>query len=60
MFHIEGRRFPFWIQEAEWPVSATGKPMKFISQKSVYQVEVKQYIFEDVDTHEQVIVEQFY
>jgi len=34
--------------------------MKFISQKSVYQVEVKQYIFEDVDTHEQVIVEQFY
>lgn len=56
-FHIEGQKYPRWLQEAEWPFS-NGKPMRFLYQKNKNQ-EVKQYFFEDVDTKELRIIEQF-
>ena len=33
-FHIEGRKYPRWVQEPEWPVY-NGKPMKFIRTEKV-------------------------
>lgn len=29
-FHIEGRKWPYWIQEPDWPAN-NGKPMKYVS-----------------------------
>ena len=63
-FHIEGTKYPRWIQGGEWPVSKSGKPMRFVEQKRkigkgyeniLYTV----YIFEDVDTLQIRTVEQF-
>ena len=63
-FHIEGTKHPRWIQGGEWPVSKSGKPMRFVEQKRkigkgyeniLYTV----YIFEDVDTLQIRTVEQF-
>ena len=63
-FHISGMRYPRWVQGGEWPVSKSGKPMRFVKQKCqkgkglenmLYTI----YIFEDVDTLEQRIIEQF-
>ncbi len=63
-FHIEGTKYPRWVQVGEWPVSKSGKPMRFIEQKlkkgkayenMLYTI----YVFEDVDTLEKRIVEQF-
>lgn len=63
-FHIEGTKYPRWIQGGEWPVSKSGKPMRFVKQKQkkgkgyenmLYTV----YEFEDVDTLEIRTVEQF-
>lgn len=56
-FHITDRKRPRWIQGAEWPMGKTS-PMKFISQKS--KGESVQYLFEDTDTGDRRIVEQFY
>ena len=56
-FHITDRKRPRWIQGAEWPMGANS-PMKFISQKS--RGESVQYLFEDVDTGDGKIIEQFY
>jgi len=62
-FHIDGK-YPRWVQGGEWPVSASGKPMRFIGQKRkkgkgyenmLYTI----YTFEDVDTGEIRTVEQF-
>ncbi len=63
-FHIEGTKYPRWIQGGEWPVSKSGKPMRFVEQKRkkgkglenmLYTI----YVFEDVDTLEKRTVEQF-
>lgn len=64
LFHIESNKYPRWIQEAEWPVGEDGIPMKFISQKAkkgkAYQTMLHtEFVFEDVKTGEQRIVEQF-
>ena len=32
-FHIEGIKYPRWVQGGEWPVSQSGKPMRFVEQK---------------------------
>lgn len=32
-FHVSGIIYPRWVQEAEWPVSPSGKPLRFIKQK---------------------------
>ena len=64
MFHITGNQFPRWVQEAEWPISPTGKPMRFVEQKRKKGKEYRMtmythFIFEDVDTGETRIVDQF-
>lgn len=57
VFPRAGKGYPMWVQEAEWPVS-NGKPMKYISQK-VNMFAISYYTFEDVDTGEQRVIEQF-
>ena len=57
-FHIEGRKYPHWIQPAEWPVS-NGKPMRYIKTTKV-NPEFVQHHFEDVDTGEARIVDDFF
>lgn len=57
LFHTENSKRPRWIQGAEWPMGDRS-PMKYISQKR--KGECVQYLFEDVDTKETRIVEQFY
>ena len=63
-FHVSGIVYPRWVQEAEWPVSASGKPMKFIKQKRKKGKEYENmlytlFCFKDVDTGEERVVEQF-
>lgn len=50
-----GKR-PFWIEGPEWPV-CNGKPMVYVSKKVTG--DLFQYKFEDPETGEQRIVEQF-
>lgn len=57
LFHIEGRKYPHWAQESEWPMGKNS-PMKFIRQKQ--DGDQVLYWFQDVDTGEEKIVEQFY
>ena len=63
-FHVSGIIYPRWVQEAEWPVSPNGKPMKFVKQKRKKGKEYENmlytlFYFEDVDTGEERVVEQF-
>jgi hypothetical protein len=63
-FHIEGKNIPRWIQDPEWPVGEDGTPMKFVSQKrkkgKPYDTMLfTEFLFEDVKTGKQRIVEQF-
>lgn len=63
-FHVSGIIYPRWVQEAEWPVSPSGKPLRFIKQKRKKGKEYENmlytlFYFEDVDTGEERIVEQF-
>ena len=58
MFYVEGRKYPRWIQESEWPLSKTGKPTKFLRQKSIG--ELTYYYFLDVDTDEEIEIMQSY
>ncbi len=58
VFHIEKNKYPRWIQSAEWPLSKTGKPTKFLRQKNVG--EVSYYYFLDMDTNEEIEVMQAY
>lgn len=63
-FHLEGTKYPRWVQGGEWPVSKSGKPMRFVEQKRkkgkgyenmLYTI----YTFEDVDTGEIRTIDQF-
>ena len=58
MFYVEGQKYPRWIQSSEWPLSKTGKPTKFLRQKS--KGEITYYYFLDVDTNEEIEVMQSY
>ena len=63
-FHIEGIKYPRWIQGGEWPVSKSGKPMRFVEQKKkkgkeYAQMLYTQYFFQDVETGEIRVIEQF-
>ena len=58
MFFIEGQKYPRWIQASEWPLSKTGKPTKFLRQKS--KGEISFYYFLDVDTNEEIEIMQAY
>ncbi len=64
MFHITGNRFPRWVQEAEWPLAPSGKPMRFVEQKRKKGEEYRMcmythFYFEDVDTGEIRVIDQF-
>lgn len=64
LFHIESNKYPRWIQEAEWPMGEDGIPMRFISQKrkkgkSYDTMLFTEFLFEDIKTGKQRIVEQF-
>ena len=64
MFHVQGNKFPRWVQEAEWPLGSSGKPMRFVEQKRKKGKEYvasmyTHFMFEDVDTGETRIVDQF-
>lgn len=63
IFHIEGRKFPYWVQSPDWPMGSNGKPMRFVKQirakGKLAIVSFTTYYFVDVETGEQRIVEQF-
>lgn len=64
MFHITGKKFPYWVQDAQWPISPSGKPMRFLEQKrkkgkAYTNMLYTQFIFEDVDTGEIRVIDQF-
>lgn len=56
-FHIEGRHYPHWVQEAEWPF-CDGKPLRFVGQKT--DGELVTYTFVDDATGEVKTIEQYY
>lgn len=63
-FHIEGTKYPRWIQGGEWPISKTGKPMRFVEQKrkrgkGYVGMLYTQFFFEDVETGEIRVIDQF-
>lgn len=63
-FHVTGKQYPRWVQGAEWPMAPSGKPMRFVEQKRKKGKEYEmtlytQFVFEDMDTGETRIVEQF-
>ena len=63
-FHVSGIIYPRWVQEAEWPLAQSGKPMRFVRQKRKKGKECEGmlytlFYFEDPDTGEERIVEQF-
>ena len=64
LFPLAGKKYPRWVQEAEWPLSSSGKPMRFVEQKKAKGKELAEtmythFIFEDVDTGEKRIIDQF-
>ena len=56
-FHVEGRNYPHWVQESEWPMGKNS-PMKFERQEK--HGELVKFYFVDVDTGEEKVVEQLY
>ena len=63
-FHVSGIIYPRWVQEAEWPLAQSGKPMRFVRQKRKKGKECEGmlytlFYFEDPDTGKERIVEQF-
>lgn len=64
LFHIEQNKYPRWVQEAEWPMGSDNLPMRFVGQKrkkgKAYETMLyTEFLFEDVKTGEQRIIEQF-
>ena len=57
LFHIEGSKYPQWVQEPEWPMGKHS-PMAYVSRKR--DGDLVQFVFKDVDTDEIRIVEQLY
>lgn len=55
LFHVEGSKYPRWVQEPEWPMGKNS-PMEYVSQKRYG--ELVQFVFRDVDTDEIKVVEQ--
>ena len=64
LFPMRDKKYPRWVQDADWPASASGKPMRFVEQKKAKgkayaEMMLTHYIFEDVDTGEQRVIDQF-
>lgn len=47
-FHIEGRKYPHWFQEPEWPVYE-GRPMKYVRTEKINR-EAQNHIFVDLES----------
>lgn len=64
VFPTAAGKWPRWVQGGEWPLGAGGKPMRFVEQKRKKGKEYAnmlytQYFFEDVDTGETRVIDQF-
>lgn len=64
VFPTAAGKWPRWIQGGEWPLGTNGKPMRFVEQKRKKGKEYAnmlftQYFFEDVDTGETRVIDQF-
>ena len=57
LFHIQGNKYPRWLNDPEWPMSGK-KPMRFVSQKHDKNY-IYEYVFEDVDTGKIRVIKQF-
>lgn len=59
-FHIVGRRYPRWMQCAQWPLSSDGEPMLFLRQKEERDgsTEFVNYYFFDHINNIEVIINQ--
>ncbi len=57
-FHIEGNKWPHWIQSPEWPVFK-GKPMKYDETVRLNR-EFVQHYFYDLDTGYVRVVDDFF
>ncbi len=63
-FYIDGTKYPRWVQNSEWPMSASGKPMRFVEQrkkksKAYDNILCTLFTFEDVETGDKSVIEQF-
>ena len=63
-FPTAAGKWPRWVQSGEWPLGSGGKPMRFLEQKRKKGKEYANllythYYFEDVDTGEQRVIDQF-
>ena len=64
VFYLTETKSPRWVQASEWPISPSGKPMRFVKQvkakgKLYEECMYTSYIFEDVDTGETKTIDQF-
>ena len=64
VFPTAGGKWPRWVQGSEWPLGTNGKPMRFVEQKRKKGKEYAnmlytQFFFEDVDTGETRVIDQF-
>ena len=59
IFNIEKCKYPRWVQSPEWPISDSGKPMRFVKQITDKNTQITRFVFEDVDTKQETIIEQF-
>lgn len=57
-FHVEGNKYPRWIQSPEWPMN-NGIPMRYVKTQTVNPEHV-QHIFQDIRTGEQRIIDDFH
>ena len=57
VFHVRPRKKPDWVQEPEWPMGENS-PMEFVSKEQ--EGDLVRYLFRDVDTGAEQIVEQYY
>ena len=57
LFHIEGNKYPHWVQSGEWPM-INNKPGMYVGRKRDH--DKVDFIFEDPETKEQRIVTQYY
>lgn len=56
-FHLHNGKRPHWVQGSDWPFSETGKPLKYISRKTVGDFTV--FLFQDVDTGDITEVKEY-
>lgn len=64
VFPTAAGKWPRWVQGGEWPLGANSKPMRFVEQKRKKGKEYAnmlytQYFFEDVDTGETRVIDQY-